>query len=154
MNCPVNETDSNSFVISSRKIIIKIRRVLKIKVIVRCNFFSPYRKQDLKMLTVYTVNYFISAFHILKGRINFSKLLLVSGFWLLISTNGLGQPGVCTNPRVDISFYDNNNEVKTYAIDLCQSMGSGGWEDDIDIMTGYLNAPSPRSIQWYYSNCK
>ena len=133
------------FVISSRKIIIKIRRVLKIKVKVRCNFFSPYRKQNLKMLTGNTLNYFISTFHILKSKINFNKLLLVSGFWLLVSINAVGQPPDCPNPVPQITFYDGHQEFHQ-EIDMCHSIGQGQWQDDIDINTNDNGAR-----QWMYS---
>ena len=97
------------------------------------------------MLTGNTVNFFISAFHIWKSRINFSKMLLVSGFFLLISIKVMGQPP-CSNTKPVITFYD-GHPVYSTSIDLCEPIGNGvDWQNDIDINSG-----SNGTYLWYYS---
>ncbi len=74
----------------------------------------------------------------MKSRINLSKLLLVSGFSLLVAVKGLGQtPNISFNETVD----DNSESIT-----ICGEIGGGG-QNDIDIRPSFAG-----TYQWEWSS--
>ena len=88
----------------------------------------------------------------MKRNINLIKLLLVTGFWLLIAANIAGQ-GCVTN--ITISFFQNTGSLPytpTLSIPVCGDIGPS--QNDIDIWSTTTSGGNPSGMvrHWEWSN--
>jgi hypothetical protein len=92
------------------------------------------------------VDNLISSFQNMKSRKYLSKLLLISGFWLLVAIKAFGQP--CPS-NLFLTFYMGRNTYDDLhkTIQACGAIDPG--DSDIDIFSPN-NLPGATSYQWEY----
>ncbi len=92
--------------------------------------------------------YLNSTFHTMKSRINLGKLLLVTGFWLLIAGKAIGQ-SCPTTPVISFSAEQN---ISSTTVEVCTTIQGGTDADhtDIDTRSGGTGGAGI-AYHWQYS---